>query len=242
MAIFILIHGGAHGGWCWERLVPLLAGQGHTVLAPDLPGAGNDKTPLRDVTLLHRADFVANLINVQPGPVILVGHSLSGLVISAAAEQVPDRIAALVYVTAFLLKDGETMVESVSRAPGEDPELIVSEDGKVNRIPEHIIRAMFYNTSPAEWVERVLPRLREESLTIIATPLQVTPERFGRVPRYYIEALRDRAITPTLQRLMQKDLPCREVFALDTDHSPFYSDPEKLSEILITIATRAALF
>jgi pimeloyl-ACP methyl ester carboxylesterase len=236
MAIFVLIHGGAHGGWCWERMVPLLEGQGHTVLAPDLPGAGQNKTPLRDVTLLDRANFVADLITTQAAPVILVGHSMGGPVISTAAELVPDRVAALVYLTAFLLKDGETLWESTTRIPGPAPELVISEDGRVNHIPPHVAKPMFYNTSPTEWVDRALPRLREESMTIPATPLHVTPERFGRVPRYYIETLRDQAISPALQRLMQADMPCAKVYGMDTDHSPFYSDPEKLSEILGEVA------
>jgi len=66
MTTFILIHGAWHGGWCWERIVPLLEQQGHRVLAPDLPGMGNDSTPLATITLDYWAQFVADLVRQTP--------------------------------------------------------------------------------------------------------------------------------------------------------------------------------
>jgi hypothetical protein len=70
---------------------------------------------------------------------------------------------------------------------------------------------------------------------VLAAPVRITAERFGRVPRAYIETLRDRAVTPAAQRRMQSVLPCDPVFALDSDHSPFLSQPEALARILISI-------
>jgi pimeloyl-ACP methyl ester carboxylesterase len=236
MAVFVLIHGGCHGGWCWERVVPLLQAQGHTVLAPDLPGAGQDHARLRDVSLADRAQFVANLINQQSEPVILAGHSMGGLCISSAAELAPENIRALVYLAALLVKDGASMWESVSRVAAPMPELILSEDGKVNRISENSVREFFYNTTPKEWQDHVLPQLREESMAIGATPVHVTAERFGQVPRYYIETRYDRALVPQVQKLFREDWPCRQVFEMATDHSPFYSAPEELAKILEEIA------
>ncbi len=68
-----------------------------------------------------------------------------------------------------------------------------------------------------------------------ATPLRLTDERYGRVPRVYIECRRDRAILPALQRKMYADLPCRKVFSIDTDHSPFFSRPQELTEYLLAL-------
>lgn len=78
MSTFVLIHGAAHGGWCWYKVVPLLEKQGHTVLAPDLPSHGRDKTPLAAVTLQLYVDSVCKLLDEQQEPVILVGHSMGG--------------------------------------------------------------------------------------------------------------------------------------------------------------------
>jgi pimeloyl-ACP methyl ester carboxylesterase len=240
MASFILVHGGCHGGWCWERAVPLLASRGHTVLAPDLPGAAANQHSLRDVTLADRTRFVTGLIAAQSEPVILVGHSMGGAVVSCAAEAIPDRIGAVVFLAAFLLKDGENMWQAAGRIPRQPPELIISEDGKTNRLGDASLKDMFYNTTPSEWLDRALQKVTDESLTVAASPVHVTQERFGRVPRYYIETLRDEAIEPALQRLMQLDWPCRKVLQLDCDHSAFYSMPGELAGHLDRIAADIA--
>jgi len=73
-------------------------------------------------------------------------------------------------------------------------------------------------------------------MAVAATPVRVTAERFGRVPRTYIETRFDRALTPALQRLMRADWPCQERHEIATDHSPFYSAPEDLVEIFEDIA------
>ena len=120
MATFILIHGAWHGGWCWERVVPLLEAQGHRVLAPDLPGMGNDHAPLNTITLDTWARFVADLIRQQNEKVILVGHSRGGVVISQAAEYVPKHIQGLIYLAAFLIPKGETLWGTLQQHP-RDP-------------------------------------------------------------------------------------------------------------------------
>ncbi|HLY58890.1 MAG TPA: alpha/beta fold hydrolase, partial [Stellaceae bacterium] len=74
MSSFVLVHGAWHGKWCWEKLVPLLEAAGHEVLAPDLPGMGDDRTPAT-LSLAAWADFVARRIEDCAEPVILVGHS-----------------------------------------------------------------------------------------------------------------------------------------------------------------------
>jgi len=236
MASFVLVHGGCHGGWCWEQVVPLLEAQGHHVLTPDLPGAGKDTTPIRDVTLADRVTFISDLIMRQSEQVILVGHSMGGTVISGVAEMLSHRIAAVVYLAAFMLKNGESMWESAVRVAAPTPELITADDGKVNLISAPSIREFFYNTTPPSVVDNILPRLTEESILIGATPVHVTAGGFGQVPRYYIETGDDRAIVPELQRLMQQDWPCRKVFEIDTDHSPFYSAPETLAAYFQAIA------
>ena len=118
MATFVLIHGAGHGGWCWDKVKPILEKNGHTVVAPDLPGHGQDKTPIADVSLAAYAERVCEILDQQSEKVILVGHSLGGLTVTQAAEQRPDNIELMVYLTAFLLKDGESRMSIREREPG----------------------------------------------------------------------------------------------------------------------------
>ena len=106
--VFILVHGGWHGGWCWQRLAPLLRRAGYRVLTPDLPAHGADQTPLSARPWESYARTIADLAAAQTAPVILVGHSSGGMIISEVARQQAGQIAALVYLAAFLLPPGRT--------------------------------------------------------------------------------------------------------------------------------------
>jgi pimeloyl-ACP methyl ester carboxylesterase len=111
MATFVLVHGAWHGSWCWARVRRALCDLGHDVFTPTLTGVGERSHLLaRDVDLQVHVDDVANLIRWEElDAVILCGHSYGGCVISGAAGAVPERIAALVYLDAFLLEEGECL-------------------------------------------------------------------------------------------------------------------------------------
>jgi pimeloyl-ACP methyl ester carboxylesterase len=97
MSQFLLIHGAFHGAWCWHKAIPELEKHGHGAQAIDLPGQGQDQTPLGNVTLDTMVDRIVTALTTLAGPVVLVGHSLAGMVISATAEKAPDRIKTLVF-------------------------------------------------------------------------------------------------------------------------------------------------
>ena len=108
MVNYILVHGGWHGAWCWDKVVPLLQAAGQMAYAPTLTGLG-EKTALLtpEVGLDTHIQDVVDLIktkNLQQ--VILVGHSYSGMVITGVAYRIPDRIAQLVYLDAATPRDG----------------------------------------------------------------------------------------------------------------------------------------
>ena len=75
MSRYVLINGAQHGGWCWRKVTPLLEARGHTVVAPDLPSHGDDKTPASTVTLTSYADRICAMASAQKEPIILLGHS-----------------------------------------------------------------------------------------------------------------------------------------------------------------------
>ncbi|HTM63864.1 MAG TPA: alpha/beta fold hydrolase [Gammaproteobacteria bacterium] len=240
MATFILIHGAWHGGWCWERVVPLLEKQGHCVLAPDLPGMGDDHTPLDKITLDVWARFVADLVLQQDEKVILVGHSRGGIVISQAAEYCAEKIENLVYLTAYLLPNKQTILKTLEQHPPREsdrlPKFIMSDDMRASVVESADVRDFFYNCTDAEWCDRAAARLCWEPVMSFSTPVKISEEKFGKIPRSYIECLQDKGIPISMQREMQSALPCERVITLDTDHSPFYSAPEQLAAGLIELA------
>src|SRR6266511_4363097 len=113
MAVFVLVHGGFHGGWCWRRVAALLRAAGHEVYTPTLTGLGERAhlaTP--DIGLdTHIRDVLGVLAFEDLRDVVLVGHSMAGMVVTGVAERAPDRLAHLVYLDASVPRDGECDLE-----------------------------------------------------------------------------------------------------------------------------------
>jgi pimeloyl-ACP methyl ester carboxylesterase len=237
MNTYVLIHGAWHGSWCWDKLVPLLTKEGHKVEAPDLPGHGTDKTPIPEISLKAYADRVCQILDTQPEPVILVGHSMGGLVITQAAEYRPEKISTLVYLSAILPRNGESLLQL---AEGDKealvlPNLIMAEDQTYATLKDEGIKEAFYDDCSDEDVARSKSLLVPQAAAPLVTPVQTTEENFGRVRRVYISCLRDKAITPAVQEKMYKAVPCEKVITIDTSHSPFFSAPEKLVGHLLSL-------
>jgi pimeloyl-ACP methyl ester carboxylesterase len=95
LTTFVLVAGAWHGAWCWYKVAPLLEADGHTAVTVDLPSRGRDTTPITEVSLQVWRDHVVNVVDAQPDPVVLAGHSRGGVVISEVAEHRPERIEAM---------------------------------------------------------------------------------------------------------------------------------------------------
>lgn len=235
MATFVLIHGAWHSSWCWEKVVSPLKNLGHKVITVDLPGSTlDDTTPLEEITLKLYTDHVVKIIEEQDEKVILVGHSLGGLVISQTAEYISDKIKGLVYLTAFILRNGEKMIQYIE----SDKESIVTEslefieEGKGARVKsDNIFEAFYHNCDPEE-IKNIIPRLVPQSAQVFMTPLEITDQNYGSIPRIFVECLQDRAITTNTQKRMLAAMPCQKIYTIDTEHSPFYSKPDETVEIL----------
>ncbi len=237
MSTFVLVHGAWHGAWCWYKVIPRLRDLGHRVVAPDSAGLGTDKTPLVDVTLDRWVDDLSSTIDALDENVIVVAHSRGGIVASQLAEQRPERITALVYVSALLLRDGESALAALQ----EDgtslmlPNVVMAPDELSATIRPESVAEIFYGRSPAEDKALAECLLTAEPTKPTGTPVRLTGERFGSVPRFFIECTDDNAVPLGLQRRMQSNWPCREVASIDADHSPFFSDPYRLSNHIIEL-------
>ena len=237
MKTFILIHGSWHNAWNWHKVVPLLEAQGHKAIAIDLPGMGRDKTPIEQVRMQLTVQKICEVIDQQEGKVILVGHSKNGIMISQAAEFRPDKIEKLVYLAAYLIPNGKTQREySMQDTQGVlKPFVEMNMKGTAHTLKPEIYREGLYADcdDSIEQLARFL--LSAEPVESGITPLQLTDENYGRVPRVYIECTLDKAVTPFIQRKMYTEMPCEKVYSMATSHSPFFSKPKELVDILCAV-------
>jgi pimeloyl-ACP methyl ester carboxylesterase len=237
---FVLVHGAFHDSTAWSRVVERLQLAGHRALAVDLPGRPRNPLPIDQVTLQAQRDHVlAQLGGESTSQVILVGHSFGGIVISAVAEVVPHRIKTLVYVAGYLPKSGQSgrkLSMEDTDSLWSDRNFVMSADTRTATIlREDAIALLGEDLAPADR-ERVPDMLLPEPLLPIRTPVIVSGERFGRVDKVYVKTLRDRTISPALQASMLARTPVRQVFTLDTGHTPYLSQPDALTHFLLTAA------
>ena len=238
MSNYVLIHGGSDGGFVWEDVASLLRERGHIVQAPDLPGHGEDRTPISEITLGSYAERICEVLDSEDEPAILVGHSAGGIAVTQTAEHRPESIETLVYLAAYLPQNGQSLFELVESDPESRGEgVILNEDEGWLQFPEEAARDAFgTDVTDAVW-DRYWARTRPEPLAPLVTPVFTTEENFGRVPRVYLQTLRDRGVSPALQHRMRHALPCR-VVSIDSGHMPMLSAPRQLAQLLTSLASR----
>lgn len=238
MKTFILVHGSWHSAWNWHKVVPLLEKAGHKAIAPDLPGMGRDKTPILEVKMKTTVEKICELIDSVEGRVILVGHSKNGIMISQAAEYRPHKIEKLIYLAAYLIPDGKTQREySLQDTEGVlKPYVTLYPELNAHTLQPEIYKEGLYHDCDDDITELAKILLSHEPVESGITPLRLTEENFGSVPRYYIECTEDRAVTPFIQRKMYKETPCKKVYSMAASHSPFFSKPEELTGLFCEIA------
>lgn len=231
MTHILLVHGAWHGAWCWHKTVPALAAHGITAHTLDLPGHG-----LRNAepqTLAGYAEAVARKLAELSEPAVLLGHSMGGQVIAAAAELFPERIATLIHLSAFLPQNGETILTQAA----DDEEAVLGgflrpqEDGRFLVADEGIVPT-FYADCGAEDVALAKSLLVPQAGEPFAAEITLTPQRFGSVRRTYILCSEDKALGPKKQRQWIDRSGVAKEATLDTSHSPFFSAPAKLAEAI----------
>lgn len=228
MALFLMVPGAWHGAWCWAGLTPFLQKAGHEVQAPDLVAIPPGANPLPFWTAQ-----VVQLVRAAPEKVILLGHSRGGMVINEVAAQVPECVRMLVYLSAFMLPQGETMQSAMGRPEaGDAPDYLRPARGRCLSVAPDVVIPRFYHLAPMVQAQEAAARLHPEPVGTFSAPATISREQIAPLCRVYIECSEDRVVALPFQRAMQALMPCTITFTLTSDHSPFVSQPERLAALL----------
>ena len=239
-APIVLVHGAWYGAWCWERVVRGLREGGYRVFAPDLPGRPGNPLPVERVSLDSWVSHIrASMVDIGE-PVVLVGHSLGGAVLTGVTEEVTSLVRSLVFVAAFLLRNGESASDVFRADPSTAVGALrsVSPDGLWSTVLPGRVEELLCNGCETEDVAIVEGALVPEATAVARTPVHWTNERFGSIQRHFVECSEDRVISWAAQRKMRAYLPCHTTTTLETGHAPFYSDPGSLVAILGEVASQ----
>ena len=234
MATYVLVHGSAHGGWCYQDLARLLRAQGHDVYTPTLTGLGERAHLLSaDVDLETHITDVANVLFYEDlHDVVLVGHSYGGLVITGAADRAIDRVGHLVFLDAITPIDGESLLDF-----GGGVETVRD----TLRVVDGVELVLFPGTGPLpthgltdpDQIAWAHERLTPHPWKTYLQPLEsATSRRCGPSPRPTSWRL------PLAEHHPERLAAAREagrVFFIDTGHDVMMTEPDAVAEILLAI-------
>jgi pimeloyl-ACP methyl ester carboxylesterase len=236
MAFFALMHGGGHGGWCWEEVVPRLEALGHQAVAPDLPFGDDDGVEAW-------TEVVVDAIG-DAEDVIVVGHSLGGLGVPVVADRASARH--MVFLGAMVPVPGRPYVDVLADEPGA---VLIDEldgvlSGEAPLEPEVLgdgtafswsfARAHFYQDLDEAVAHQAWERLRPQGFTMFTEPCPLTV--WPAVPATYVLMTEDRSVNPEWSRMVAHGRLGATLVELPGGHSPFYGHPDELVAILHAVA------
>nr|WP_319947774.1 alpha/beta fold hydrolase [uncultured Shimia sp.] len=233
MSDILFLHGSLHGAWCWRDMLPALAALGHSPRAMDMPSHGKDTTPIDQVTL---DSCVASVVDQLGDNTVLVAHSWGGYPATLAADIAPEKIARIIYVCAYIPREGHSLVDMRKLAPRQPILKAIKRaaDNKSYTVDPVHTREVFYQDCPEGTEDFALAHLSPQ-----ATLPQITPAKLGlghtTCAKSYVRCLYDNAIPTEFQAEMVRDWPAKDVYEMPTSHSPFFSDPTGLAALIDTI-------
>ncbi|HXZ86254.1 MAG TPA: alpha/beta hydrolase [Myxococcota bacterium] len=237
MGVLVLVHGGGHGGWCWKTCAQVLRAGGHEVYTPTLTGCG-ERRHLVAPGFETWVDDVANVIDFEDlDEVILVGHSMGGVIIPRVAERMPARIGTVVWLAAVVTADGESLLQATPQSRWIARAVKLGADGTAHTDPELILEANIQDGTPEQ---RELVRRKHCAYPPYAL---VEPGRLSAflalgLPTGYVTATRDRTIEPELCEKFAARLPgCRRA-SVDAGHDCMITQPEATARALLEVSGR----
>ena len=236
MANYLLLHGSWHGAWCWHKVIARLESAGHRARAIDLPGRGRAPADARWVSLARMVRHAERAL-FDGEPTVVVAHSRNGIVASALAERAPDRIACTVYVAAFMLEHGQRVLDVLpDRASWIAPHIRVDRFALTDRLDPVAYRDGLYADCAEDDHQLARALLGPEPIRPALTRLRLTEGRYGRVRRAYVRLAQDRAVSLALQDRCLRASPTPRVDTLDTSHSAYCSQPDRLVRSIVELS------
>lgn len=239
---YVLVHGAWQAPYVWDAVKATLINEGNNVTVVELPGHGSDKTVPSTLTLNTYRDKVIDAVSKINGKVILVGHSLGGMIISAVAEQNPSKIEKLVYLAAYLPASGQSLLDLAGtdagsslggKINGQDI-LTQNADGTLDVAHDQIVNIFIQDGSP-QIQNLVLQNYRPEPAIPFMNPVTLTAANFGSVEKVYIKTLQDHVVSPSLQNRMIATAGVKTIYQLNTSHSAFLAKPDSVAILLTKI-------
>lgn len=229
---FILVHGAFQDETSWSKVADELRGQGHIVHTPRLPNRG---CPADQISpkLLQYATTVGDIAHASKTPVTLVGQDFSGIVVSRVAELLPKKVEAIVYVGAYVPKSGDSFrslamsdTESVLAARGN---FVMSPDYRCASLGDAAKGMAYPGLSPE--------KLLSEPMSAMGESPEITGERFGNVPKYFVTITDDKLVGPKLQDKMASGTPMKKQEKIDGGHSVTMTKAKELAETIQRVLT-----
>ena len=233
MAAFVLVHGAWHGSWCWKRVRKALQAQGQEVFTPTLTGVGERSHLLSpQVNLDTHIDDVVNLLQWEElSDVVLCGHSYGGCVISGVADRVPGRIRELVYLDAFVLKDGESLHDTLPPAQRDLQLELTRQHGEGWRVPPIPAEAFGVNSADTEWVNR---QCTMQSLATFQQRITLKGTAEASIPATFIlaDGWSDSPFFVFYERARERGW---KTLSIPCGHDVMLDRPEELTKVLLGI-------
>lgn len=233
---YVLVHGGWAGGWCWRKCVPPLRDAGHRVFTPTLTGLGERAhllSPEIDLNT-HVADILGVLEYEDLHRVILVGHSYGGMVISAVADRVPERLQHLVYLDAFLPEDGQSLRDLLDPEAWAMYESQTRATGRGWRTPPPPLAR--YGVSDADDVAWMSARVGDQPFRTFLDPVRLEKAAAAAIPKTYISCTREQRPPFAAAAARVRDAPGWRSREIATGHDAMVTAPERVVELLLELA------
>jgi pimeloyl-ACP methyl ester carboxylesterase len=231
---YLFLHGAMRGAWLWHKVKPLVESSGSDVIAYDLPGHGQRTEERAGVTMsTYIDDVVAYIRRNDLHNLILVGHSMSGIIISRTAEIVPDRIGGLAYLAAVVPRDGDALIDLLTP---ERQEALHKLEGKANELfgPIEALRPNYFTDQTGEEQDYYLRQLTPQPFAAFFEKIRLTTFSRLKIPRSYILGLRDKALPPELTRSFAARLGVQPV-EIDAGHDMMVVKPYDVAEALLKV-------
>jgi pimeloyl-ACP methyl ester carboxylesterase len=240
---FVLIHGAWAASWVWDSLRDVLESQGYAVITPDMPGNSRNPATPEQINMAGCVRAVEACCAGISGPLLIVGHSGGGVIATQVAEAMAERVAGVAFIAGMMLPSGLGFAELADEAQKTHPEaagiwphLSWREDRQSSTVPADAVCDVFLQDLPREQAMAAAQHFCAQPEGTRALVAEWTPERFGRLPRLYIEATQDRSVILPVQRRMQQLVPGAEVVSLECGHVPQVVATDGVADALLSFA------